>query len=188
MYVVGSFTYAGGRYIPNLAVWDGSQFHHMDVKLQTTAFSTDGAVLVHPLNGNIFIGGNMTAAGQALCSAINLITNPGTTEAKPVVYVVGPGYLRWIENQSTGKRIYFDMVVDANEEIVIDFGAGTVESAAKGSLLYTILPGSDFGAFSLIPGENRVAIFMTNDVGAQMSIQFQPAHWSADAVGKGETL
>jgi hypothetical protein len=136
---------------------------------------------VDPKNGNVFIGGNLTATSPVLVSAINTITNPGTAEVQPVLYIAGPGYLRWIENQSTGKKLYFDLLAVSNEEIVIDFGAGTAQSNSRGNLLYTILAGSDFGDFALLPGENKLAVFMTNDVGAQMQISFQPRHWSMDA-------
>lgn len=188
LYVVGSFTTAGGRNCPNIAVWNGSSWLNVDMKLQTTGFSTSGAVLVHPKTGNIFVGGNLTATNPVLVSGINLINNPGSAEVQPVIYISGSGYLRWIENQSTGKRIWLDMSIASLEEVIIDFAAGTVISSGRGNILYTILAGSDFGDFSLIPGENKLAIFMTNDVGATMQISFQPRHWSIDATQLVESL
>lgn len=188
LYVVGAFTTAGGRNCPNIAMWNGSSWLNVDMKLQTTGYSTAGAVLVDPKNNNLFIGGNLTATSAVLVSAINTINNPGTAEVQPVIYISGPGYLRWIENQSTGKRIYLDLSVAALEEVTIDFAHGTVISSGRGNVLFTILAGSDFGDFSLLPGENKLAIFMTNDVGAQMQISFQPRHWSADATQLVESL
>lgn len=188
LYVLGAFTTAGGRNISNLALWNGSSWLNMDIKLQTTGYSTAGAVLVDTKNNNLFIGGNLTATSAVLVSAINLINNTGSAEVQPVIYISGSGYLRWIENQSTGKRIYFDLSIAALEEVTIDFGAGTILSSGKGSVLSTVLAGSDFGDFSLLPGENKIAVFMTDDVGAQMQISYQPRHWSADATQLVESL
>jgi len=78
--------------------------------------------------------------------------------------------------------------VAENEEITIEFSKGTVKSNVRGNLAYAINPGSDLRGWTLIPGDNKIAAFMTDDVGAKMRISYVPRHWSADATAKVETL
>jgi phage-related protein len=80
------------------------------------------------------------------------------------------------------------MTLQNGEEVLIDFARGTITSSVRGSLFYTLLAASDFRAFTLLPGDNKIACFMVNDVDAKMTIQFQPAHWSADAMKNTESL
>jgi len=73
------------------------------------------------------------------------------------------------------------MTILDNEEVFFDFGKGKVWSSVRGDLTYAILPGSDFADFSLVPGENKLAVFMTDDVNSAMYIYYHPLHWSADS-------
>jgi hypothetical protein len=149
-------------------------------------------------NDDLFLGGYLLGynvagpTGSAIIpshfSGITYVTNNGTAEIRPTIYIKGQGSLKWLENQSSQKRIYFDLDVLANEEIFIDFGAGTINSTVRGSLLYTILPGSDFHGFTLLPGVNKIATFMANDVNAVMTIYHTPTHWSADSTMRGDTF
>jgi hypothetical protein len=138
--------------------------------------------------GDIYIGGNAFAQGGAKASGITYVENIGSAEVPPIAYILGPGNLRWLENQTTKAQMYFNLTVLSNEEVFIDFGAGTIESTVRGNLLFTLLPGSDFRKFVLAPGQNKIAAFMINDMNAYMQISYVPRHWSADAVARGEEL
>jgi hypothetical protein len=133
-------------------------------------------------NGDLFIGGQDFFNNPATHSAINYVDNAGDAEVAPVVYVSGPGRMRWLENQTTQDRVFFDLSVLDGEEVFIDFEKGNIFSTQRGNLLHSILPGSDFHSFSLAPGENKIACYMTNDVGARMQIGYRPTHWGVDAV------
>jgi hypothetical protein len=141
-------------------------------------------------NGDLYIGGADFSDGvhSSLFSGITLVNNLGSAEVSPWIYISGPATLRWIENQTTRKRAFFDLDVQSGEEIFIDFGAAKIESTLRGNLSYAMLPGSDFRAFTLVPGENKIAALMIDDVAATMRIGYTPTHWSVDATDRGEEL
>lgn len=181
--IVGNFTEADGRAVSGVTLWNGSAFYPVDISL---AGSNTG--LIHPATDDIFLGGSYGGAVSANISGITTIQNPGTAEAFPVFYVFGPGNLFSIENQTTGKIIYFNLAIQDDEEIFINVAKGIVESTVRGSLFYTLIAGSDFRSFSILPGENKLAVFMDDDVNAQMSVTYQPRHWSVDATQHGDSL
>ena len=190
--VVGYFSNAqplhGGAISTNgTLLWNGSTWLPLDIEFPGTSFlSVDYCI---NKGNDIYLGTNLSSGGEAfISSAVNTIINPGSLSCYPLIYVRGPGKLTWIENQTIQKRIYLNLTVLENEDVTFDFARGTITSSLRGSLLYTLLPGSEFRDFQLLPGENRLACFMTDDVNAQMSIQFCPRHWSADASGRGEEL
>lgn len=110
------------------------------------------------------------------------MTNTGSAEVLPVIYISGSGRLRWIENQTTRKRAFFDLVILPGEEVFIDFLRGSVRSTVRGDLFHAMLTGSDFHSFYLAPGVNKLACFMVQDVNAQMQISYTPTHWGVDAM------
>jgi hypothetical protein len=186
--IVGWFTTAGGKPARGMVLWNGSTFFNTDGQIDTTTTDALHSGLTLP-NGDFYVGGTtFVGTGNMKVSGFTTVTNPGTTEVRPIIYVLGPGTLRWIENQTTGKRIFLNLSVLTNEDVFFDFGRGDIYSTVRGSLLYALLPGSDFRSFSLLPGDNRIACFMVDDVNAQMQISFVPQHWSADATQHGEAL
>lgn len=182
----GLFTTAGNRSIEKLASWNGDTWVNYDFKYPANILPIyKNAISYNPSTGTLYLAGG-SVANTPLASGINYISNTGSTDVFPVFYVKGAGFLRWIENQTTRKRLYLDMTIFDDEEVFLDIAKGTIEGRVRGNLLYMLLPGSDFRAFTLRPGENKIACFMVNDVNAQMSIQFQPRHWSVDATQRGE--
>lgn len=189
LYAQGSFTMAGGIPANKLAIWNGSTWVNVDYQYPAALnpVTTQG-VAYDPITDILYLGSSAGVAGTPLCSGITHINNRGSAAVPPRIYLKGPGTLKWIENQSTQKNVYLNLDLLNGEEAVIDFSKGIAESVIRGTLFYAILPGSDFGAFVLRPGENKIACFMVDDVDAQMSIQFESRHWSADATGIGEGL
>lgn len=186
--LTGWFTTAGGKPAKNMALWNGSTFFNLDAQIDSTTTQMLYKGLALP-NGDIYVGGaTFVGTGNMKVSGFTTVTNVGSTEVHPLIYVLGPGTLRWIENQTTGKRMYFNLAVLNGEEVFLDFARGDIYSTVRGSLLYALLPGSDFRAFTLLPGDNRIACFMVDDVSAQMQISFIPQHWSVDATQHGESL
>lgn len=187
---VGSFTQAGGVDTPGVALWNGSTWVNLDISVGVGKTGVSFTAVQFDVNNDIYLGGAGWSAFvyPSLFSGITIVTNSGTAEVSPVVYVLGPATLKWIENQTTGKRMFINLPIYSNEEITIDFGATTITSSVRGNLYYSILPGSDFHDFTLIPGDNKIAAFMVNDVGAKMQMRYVPMHWSADATQRGETF
>jgi hypothetical protein len=174
----------GGAYYLNL--WNGSDWYYFDSKFKGP---TIGSICVS--GDDLYIGDpeqNSALTAKGNVASINYVTNYGTAEAQPIIYIYGPGNIQWIENQTTKKYVALDLYVLDNEEVFIDFGHAKMYSTIRGDLSYAIIPGSDFHDFSLVPGENRLAVFMTNEVDSLMYIYHQPRHWAADATVKANAL
>lgn len=176
----GDFSRIGSADAIYVGWWNGSAFVNLDVEVDQPVYA-----VTLDKKDNIFVAPNGTSAEFG---AITTVENIGSAEVNPKVYIVGPCTLLWIENQTTKKRVYTDIDVAENEEVLIDFPKGTVESNVRGNLAYSINPGSDLRAWTLIPGNNKIAAFMTDDVGAKMRISYVPRHWSADATARNESL
>lgn len=184
--VTGTFAFAGGIPVENVAVWNGYTWTHLDAHIDT---SLNKMVRVDPDTDDIFLGLDQSAAGQQLIfSGRTTIHNMGSRACNPVFYVKGPGTLKYIENHRTMKRMYFDLPINENEEILIDTGRGRLTSSHGRNVMQTLLDGSDFHNFLILPGDNDLLCFIDNDVDAQMSVQMPIQHWSADAGGRGEEL
>lgn len=169
------------------ALWNGSNFLPLDHQYPKPAGSVFSCVEVNRQNGDFFIGlSSVTGTAQLLHSGYTHVNNPGTAAVFPVFRVQGPGWLRTIENQTTGKSIYFDLYLQESEKLIIDVGQGRVYTEAGMSLLHKMLGGSDFRSFLLQPGDNLLAFFISGDVGAQAHVYFRPVHWSVDATATRE--
>jgi hypothetical protein len=187
--VGGDFLTAGGVGARFFALWNGSTWVSPDIYFSSPPGHID--IVTYSPSGDLYVAGTyigylndpptyINEYYTTYYTAINYIVNTGTAESKPKVYLYGSGKLRWLENQTTGKRVYFNLDILTGEEIMIDFGQGTIMSTVRGNLSYSILLGSDFGDFTLVPGTNKIAALMYSDVGASMYIYNQPKHWSAD--------
>lgn len=186
--VVGTFTSAGGVAMRYVAFWNGSSWVNLDIDFSIGATGSVYPQCVIFKNKDIYIGGRFGIPQPTIFSGITTVNNLGTTEAKPLIYIYGPGRLRWIENQTNGKVIYLNLTILDNEEVFIDFRTGKIESTLRGNLNYGMLPGSDFGDFVLRPGENTLAVFMSDSVQSLMYLGYHPQHWSVDATIDAEPL
>lgn len=186
LYIGGDFALSGTTPTARLAKWTKNVILPVDLIPSKTGSSLAYSILSHP-SGDLYVGlDNVTTASFA--SGITTVTNSGTTEVQPVIYIQGPGILRYLENLATHKRVYFNLTLQPSEEVFIDFPKSTIYSTVRGNLYGYVLNGSDFKAFNLIPGDNRIAAFMTDDVNGVMKISYIPQHWSADAVVDAEEL
>lgn len=176
----GDFERVGGTDALYAALWNLSAYVNMDVELADPVYA-----VTFDKQENIFMAPNGTTAEFA---AITTVNNIGSAETNPKVHITGPCTVRWIENQTTKKRVYIDLDISEDENIIIDFSQGTVISNVQGNLAYAIDPGSDLRAWTLIPGNNKIAILMVDDVAATAYISYVPRHWSADATAIVEDL
>jgi len=187
--VVGSFTYAAGIPAKKVALWNGATWTNIDLDIGQGNTNTVIYAAQFSPSGDLFLGGTQFSGGfNSLFSGITTIENTGTAQVSPRMYIRGSGTLRWIENQTTQKRIFVNLSILANEEVFIDFATASIQSNIRGSLYYSILQGSDFRSFALIPGINKIAAFMEYDVSALMQISYTPTHWGADATAQKEIL
>jgi len=179
MVAVGSFGYSGELPIKKIALWNGSTWVFMDININ---FGSDTITLYAAIfkGDDLFFGGSTLGTLTSRYSGITYVTNPGTAEVRPTFYFKGYGNLRYIENQTTGAKLWFNLTILENEEVFLDLGNGRFYSSLRGDLFYTMLQGSDFHAFTLLPGENKISALKLNDVNALIRVMFTPVHWSAD--------
>jgi hypothetical protein len=130
---------------------------------------------------DIWIGHYRT--GNCDASYVSTVNNIGKATAKPILEVLGPALVEWLENQTTGEIVRIDCDVLAGERVTFDFREGLekVRSNIKGNLQGTVLPQSD--TFELLPGDNRIAIFCegTNS-STEITLRWQIRHWGFDGV------
>ncbi|MFA6198716.1 MAG: hypothetical protein WC734_06245 [Patescibacteria group bacterium] len=186
--VVGEFTEASGITMKRITLWNGSTWASIDLLL--TSGGTPSPIAVKYNGDDIIVGGSYfnTTSLSSFFSGITYVNNDGTAEVRPIIYIKGQAKLRYIENQTTKKKVWFNLDILVDEEVFIDFGTGRFYSTVRGDLYYSIVPGGDIHAFTLIPGENKIAAFMYNDVSAIMYLSYTPTHWSADSTQAGETF
>jgi len=187
---VGEFTQAGSVPAEKIALWNNSTWVNLDLRIGVGNNAVEVYAVQFTPNGDLFLGGTNFSSSvySSLYAGITTVTNKGTMQVSPILYIRGAGTLRWIENQSTGKRIFLNLAVLSGEEVFIDFGRAEITSNIRGNLSFTILQGSDFRSFSLLPGDNTISTFMDNDVSAIMYMYYVPRHWSADATSEVNLL
>lgn len=173
----GDFDEAGGVDASGVAAWNGSTWSNLDI-VQTAVIYA----VLYDEKGNIYLG----ADSPLHASGVTVVENLGSAETNPKMYVAGPATLKFIENQTNQRRVYLDLFIMSGEEVFFDFGRGKVTSSIRGDLSYAILPGSDMRAFTLLPGENRIAALMVEDMAAKLYLNYVPRHWSVDATARGE--
>lgn len=187
--IVGSYssnTFSGKVFTrQDCSVWNGSIWRLLDKKINAPGSGGSlASCLVSPFTGDIYMAENAIVPSTVMqISGRTTVTNNGTAKVHPSVYISGPGKILWLENQTIQKKVFLDLELLSGEEAVIDFGNGTIRSSIRGDIFHTLLAGSDFRAFELIPGENIITCFMTNDISAQIQMSYTPQHWGMDATG-----
>ena len=168
----------------NIQKWSNGTWSSVGFK--PSSFSgVDGIMIDYKDNLLVLI---RTATTSNFMSDITVVNNTGTSEVQPTIYIKGQGYLTYIENNTTKKRVYFNLDVKTGEEVFINFATKRITSIQRGDLPWTLLNGSDFGSFALSPGDNNILALMYNEVAASMQISYIPTHWGANAVVTPEAL
>lgn len=178
--VVGDFHRIGAVDAQYAALWNGATWVALDIELEASS-----RAVIRDVFGNIYISQNTTLADFA---SLTTVENVGSAECTPSIYISGPCTLKWIENQTSKKRLYIDLDIAANEEVTIEFGTGIIQSSIRANLAYSVQIASDIRSWSLLPGNNVLSVFMPSDTGAVMQIGYAPRFWSADSTALAETL
>jgi hypothetical protein len=175
---VGDFESSTGSDLSrSVTVWDGTRFGHLDLHLPPD----EKGVSCCFRGDEIWIG--HYRAGTVQSAYVTTVNNTGKANAKPVLEVLGPAIVQWIENQTTGEVIRIDCEVLPGERVTFDFREGLekVWSTIKGNIQGTVLPQSD--SISLIPGENVIAFFAEEtDSNTEITLRWQVRHWGFDGV------
>lgn len=175
----GDFTSATGAALARqAATWNRTRFAHLDIDLPGTptvyavGYRGDDPILAGDFNGT------------AVVSEIQTATNKGNAAAGPILDVLGPCRLEWLENQSAAALIRLDLEVGAGEEVLVDLRPGLHKaiSTVKGNVIEGVLPDSDVGEFKMLPGDNVLAFFAEDTTSdTEITLRWRVPHWSFDA-------
>ena len=181
---VGAFTTAGGLALADrLAGWNGSSWYHLDIDLP-------GSPTVYAIGewqGDLFIG--YTTTGSATAAGITTVTNNGTAITYPKLTIAWNSMsaevvvtITFLENQTTGQRVYLNLSLRNTETAEIDFANNSiVVSDWRGVVSDAILSASD--EFYLLPGANTIAFYDTlGNSHIYPILSWQKRHASVDGV------
>lgn len=149
------------------AIWNGSALVPYDI-------STDSDEDVYrnqvSFPYNYMLAGLCSTSNQHNISTAEVteITNPGNVNSYPVITFKGPGVLRSIKNLSTGKFIWFYLVLQDGEIVELSTDPSNIymDSNLRGNVLETVLAGSNLTEFYLKPGKNNISLFISKYTGA----------------------
>lgn len=179
--VTGTFTSAGGLTLADrMSLWNGYAWTHLDIDLPSTPI----VYAAVELNGNLYIG--FDVSGSGLVGAQNTVTSEASEKVFPIIKITGDvadSSVRWIENQTTGERLYLDLDVHPGETVWIDLRPHrkTIRSNWRTTFGNAVLSGSDFASFGFAPGNNLIEFFVVNDP-ASISIYWQKSFRSIDGL------
>lgn len=184
----GGFGQAGGRAVDGgFVAWNGSVWIRPPVNLPNIAGAGNPSIgKITDSEGILFIGGNFDGTWwlqDAFVAVVTEVDNIGSSDVQPIIEILGPGNLTWIENITTGNIMYMEYTLQPDEILTIDFRTGkrTVTSSWAGEVLDAVLPQSSFSAFHLQPGINRISLFMDDILYESWAqIRYVPQHESAD--------
>jgi len=186
LYASGGFTSAGGLTVDRAAIWNGSTWAYLDIDLSGSV--TIWVTVKDQYTGYLYIGYDTT--GTSLTSAVNTITNSGTTRAYPKITINRSGgtsaTVAYLKNNTTGATLWLNYALLDGETLTLDFtpGARSISSSMFGTVWRALLKPSDFSQFYLLPGSNSIIAFV-NVVGSPTMTQyltFPLSHWSVDGV------
>jgi len=181
VFAVGDFTSATGTALARrLVSWNFTRFGHWDIVLPGTPIVH--AIEFNPGNEGIFLG--FSAAGAATVASTQAFDNNGNAKAWPVLDVLGPARLEFLELDWVSAIVRMDLTVGANEHVLIDFRLGKMKavSEVRGNVIDGIMADSDLGGVYLLPGRNRIH-FLAEDAteDTEIVLRWQLADWSFDA-------
>lgn len=183
LYAGGTFDTADGLTLPDhMAQWNGYAWFPLDVTLPSGSAANVTALLVGS-DDALSVGYNQ--GGSGTCAGITEVTNGGSAAAYPTFTIAGPGQLYEVVNWTTGEALFFDLVLLEGETLTIDLAPGvkSVVSSFRGSVVNTLLPGSQFATWRLLPGGNQLGVYMTGTTALSGAVvQWSERFWSLDSV------
>jgi hypothetical protein len=138
LYIGGFFDTVNGVFISatdRVTIWDGSSFTPLDIDFPGTAFVTSVASWADML----FVGFSDT--GTITATTYTTIQTLGNCESFPVIKITGPGTLRYINNETSGEKLAFNLNVLEGEIITIDLSPGVKTITSSGTPAIPTPPG-----------------------------------------------
>jgi hypothetical protein len=181
VYFAGQFTTSGSlsfATVSKVAVWNGTGITYTKIIIPT-APAVSG-VFIDSFGRKFlayFANGTATAPGKVV------VNHAGNSVAYPTIRFTGPATLYQLTNETTGKSIYFNIALIANEIATLELSPTGISfnSNLRGNILGSILPGSDISEFYLLNGNNTISLLMAITTGATITTaQWNDTYWSID--------
>jgi len=190
--------YLGGSFLDindNLTLTDGlarysrGSFSHLDINFLGLAEIKSISIREYEWTSNLdlFLVHNRSG-GTTLQQGAITVTNDGNQSSYPRIKIKREGgssaTIATIRNNRTGDELLLNYPLLDGEELTIELE--TMRKMVTSSLfkrrLDAILPNSDFGEFSLLPGDNGITAFVIEDGSPTVtaSIEWVPTYKSAD--------
>lgn len=177
LYVGGNFTTIGSLTATGLAYYSGGVWSMVDIDLPASS-----AVQTILIDGSEVTVGFNTAGSSAVLGTTT-VTNNGTTDAYPIVTFTGPGDLRQLRNETTGKQIQFTgLTLGASETVTLDlrqFEKNLTSDSRIPENINSKIQQSDLIDFSLLPGDNDIGVLVT-DASSTATMTWTMLHESFD--------
>lgn len=179
VHIGGFFTAAGGGSSYNgYAIWNGYSWLRGDV----APASSPTFYAIHVDKLGVTLG--YDTSGTATLSKTIALASASTSIARPVFTLknttADPQRIYQILNATSGDSIYFDLIMLSGETIIIDTRRRRVTSTIRGDLTYTVLAGSNFATWKLLPQRTNYINVYAGGSGNTMAITINNAHWSID--------
>lgn len=163
VYFGGRMTAADDIPMDHLAIWDGTAWVYADIKMPNAEAIWDIAIGApdHVQNYDVYLAGSIPLGNESRAGKIT-VTNPGTAPAHPSVVVSrssgASATLMSLRNETTGKIIRFNYGLLDGEILTINLEPTNqgIISSFWGAKAEARLASSDFGTFTLRPGDNEI--------------------------------
>ena len=183
LHIVGNFRVVSTfDVVRGYTLWNGSEFLTVDIDNVQSEYAMIAQIDAF---NNIYFAFR-TADPEA--AAITTATNTGTAQGWPIIQLdnsansVSFGTVQWIENQTTGDRIYANLTLLGGEIVTLNlnpqFKEITSNFGANRSQYF--LASSNLATFSVLPGSNRIAAFCTGITDLVIKLYWDIRHTSAD--------
>jgi len=176
LWIAGDFTSVTNASLADyLATWDKTRLRHTDAQFPAALHS------IAAKGEDIYVA--LSGSGTTTAAYVEDVESNGRAASGPLLDILGPAHLVWLENQETDAALILDLEVQDGERVLIDMRPGMMKaiSDARGNVMNGISPGSNFGDLRLLPGDNRIAFLATGTTGdSELCIRWRPAHWSFD--------
>lgn len=178
--LVGSLGVSLAYWAPG-ALGGSGVWTHADV-----TFPSSTTVYAVMLDHNRRLWFGYDTSGSGTLSASTTVTQSGMAGAflsYPRLYIQGPGVLRYLENVTTGHRLWFNLTVGTDEVVTLDLRRGykTITSSVGGATRISRFVTGDLGDFGLRAGANTILVYYTGTSGnAAIKMSDQGLRISAD--------
>lgn len=189
IFVAGTFTSIGGIDVTdNIAAWNGYSWFPLDIDVPGS-----GVSYIAFRDEDYYM--TTTTSGTATVAGLTSVTPTSSADSYPVVTIIngnssGSCTLRWLENQSTGDRLYFNLAVQPGETVTVDLRPEQKfvwTDWGNQEITDQPLDGSDFADFKLLPARadgaaaNTIACFISGTVTSVVVVMhWLPVHLSVD--------